>query len=245
VYYAAVLALNTTMRGCEIKGLRWRDVDLMERVIVIRKSKTKKGVRFIPLNADAWPVILALHERAKQVVSPQPDHFLFFSCEHGCLDPTKPQKGWRTAWRTITRLISCPWCGMAQQPAKKCRNSKCNLDIEKVKSSLHGLRFHDLRHHAITELAETQASDQTIRDIAGHISNRMLEHYSHVRIGAKRTALDSIASRKPIGGNGYDTGRDTNLRNQDVDHAQVVENMVELVGIEPTTSSLRTMRSPS
>src|SRR5437016_3043782 len=26
---------------------------------------------------------------------------------------------------------------------------------------------------------------------------------------------------------------------------QVIENMVELVGIEPTTSSLRTMRSPS
>ena len=28
-------------------------------------------------------------------------------------------------------------------------------------------------------------------------------------------------------------------------HSQVIENMVELVGIEPTTSSLRTMRSPS
>ncbi len=27
--------------------------------------------------------------------------------------------------------------------------------------------------------------------------------------------------------------------------SQVIENMVELVGIEPTTSSLRTMRSPS
>ena len=26
---------------------------------------------------------------------------------------------------------------------------------------------------------------------------------------------------------------------------QVIENLVELVGIEPTTSSLRTMRSPS
>jgi hypothetical protein len=24
---AAVLALNTTMRGCELKGLRWRDVN--------------------------------------------------------------------------------------------------------------------------------------------------------------------------------------------------------------------------
>ena len=27
--------------------------------------------------------------------------------------------------------------------------------------------------------------------------------------------------------------------------AEVIENLVELVGIEPTTSSLRTMRSPS
>ena len=27
--------------------------------------------------------------------------------------------------------------------------------------------------------------------------------------------------------------------------SQVVENMVELVGLEPTTSSLRTMRSPN
>src|SRR5579863_1038124 len=28
-YLASVLALNTTMRGCEIKQLRWRDIDLM------------------------------------------------------------------------------------------------------------------------------------------------------------------------------------------------------------------------
>ncbi len=28
-YLASVLALNTTMRGCEVKGLRWRDVDLL------------------------------------------------------------------------------------------------------------------------------------------------------------------------------------------------------------------------
>jgi hypothetical protein len=34
-------------------------------------------------------------------------------------------------------------------------------------------------------------------------------------------------------------------RNQHNEPLQVIENMVELVGIEPTTSSLRTMRSPS
>ena len=52
-----------------------------------------------------------------------------------------------------------------------------------------GLRFHDLRHHAITELAEGQGSDQVIRSIAGHVSQRMLEHYSHVRSAAKQSAI--------------------------------------------------------
>jgi integrase len=55
-----------------------------------------------------------------------------------------------------------------------------------------GLRFHDLRHQAITELAEAGASDATLMAVAGHMSRRMLEHYSHVRMAAKRTALDKL-----------------------------------------------------
>jgi integrase len=65
-----------------------------------------------------------------------------------------------------------------------------------VKSPLAGLRFHDLRHHAITELAESQASDSTVMAIAGHVSPKMLAHYSHVRIQAKRTALDSLSTKQ-------------------------------------------------
>jgi hypothetical protein len=33
----------------------------------------------------------------------------------------------------------------------------------------------------------------TIMAIAGHVSKKMLERYSHIRMQAKRTALDSIA----------------------------------------------------
>jgi len=29
--------------------------------------------------------------------------------------------------------------------------------------------------------------------IAGHVSRKMLEHYSHIRMEAKRSALDAIA----------------------------------------------------
>src|SRR6202042_1644287 len=57
-----------------------------------------------------------------------------------------------------------------------------------------GLRFHDLRHQAITEMAEAGASDATLMAVSGHMSRRMLEHYSHVRMAAKRTALDKLES---------------------------------------------------
>jgi hypothetical protein len=66
-----------------------------------------------------------------------------------------------------------------------------------IKSPLAGLRFHDLQNTAITKLAESQASDQTIMAIAGHVSRQMLEHYSHIRKAAKRVALDSISTPLP------------------------------------------------
>jgi integrase len=74
---------------------------------------------------------------------------------------------------------------------------------------LHGLRFHDLRHHAITELAESQANDSIIREIAGHVSPKMLAHYSHVRMETKRKVLDALSVEGSAGG--YGTKNDTNL----------------------------------
>jgi integrase len=248
--WAATLALNTTMRGCEIKQLRWRDIDLLEKTLVVGKSKTEAGERVIPLNNDAWNTILLLYDRAKKVGEVQPEDYVFPACEASNFDPAKPQTSWRTAWRNLTRQVTCPACGTKQPPAKTCSNEKCGVDIEKVKSPLAGLRFHDLRHHAITELAESQASDSTIMAIAGHVSPKMLQHYSHVRLQAKRTALDAISSKHPEVKTGseagsYDTNNDTKKQRPEKQPAQVIENMVELVGIEPTTSSLRTMRSPS
>lgn len=34
-------------------------------------------------------------------------------------------------------------------------------------------------------------------DIAGHVSKQMLKHYSHIRMEAKRTALESIVQKQP------------------------------------------------
>ena len=209
-YLASVLALNTTMRGCEVKQLRWRDLDLMDHSLVIRRSKTLAGERVIPLNANAYAAVMRLRERSQMLLGSdlQPDWYVFPSAEgYSRPDPTKPMSGWRSAWRSLTRAINCPACGELQDPGTRCGNPKCGADLSKVKSSTTGLRFQDLRHHAITELAESQASDRTVMAIAGHVSQRMLPPYSHVRIEAKRKALDALAGGvKTVG---YDTNHDT------------------------------------
>ena len=67
-----------------------------------------------------------------------------------------------------------------------------------------GFRFHDLRHTAITDLAENGAADLTIMGIAGHISPRMLERYSHARMKAKRQAIEALALSTKAAGYGTD-----------------------------------------
>src|SRR5260370_41900194 len=87
---------------------------------------------------------------------------------------------------------------MTHVHGETCSNVKFMYAILDIKSPLAGLRFHDLRHHAITELAESQVSDQTIMAIAGHVSQKMLARYSHVRTEARLQAVLAL-SAKPIG----------------------------------------------
>ena len=131
-----------------------------------RVEDVQRVERVIPVNADAMGTIMELHRRAEAFGGTEPLHYVFPACEGGKIDPTGPQRSWRSAWR----------------PIKKA-------------AGVHSLRFHDLRHHAITELAESEASDQTTMSIAGHVSPKMLAHYSHVRLEAKRKALDSLPRR--------------------------------------------------
>src|SRR5262249_18617765 len=53
-------------------------------------------------------------------------------------------------------------------------------------------KVHDLMHSLITKLAETDAGDETIVGIAGHVSRRMLSRYAHIRTDANRKALEAI-----------------------------------------------------
>jgi integrase len=192
-YLAAMICLNTTARGCELKGLKWEDVDLFGKAMTIRKSKTQAGERTIPLTPVACSAFARLLTRAESFGPVHTTHYVFaafvpkftFSGKKVVdysvtgFDPTRHVHSWRSAWRTLTK-----------------------------KAGLAGFRFHDLRHCAIPSLAESGASDSTIMSIAGHVSRAMLERYSHVRMEAKRNALDVLSKATEMVS--YDTNHDTN-----------------------------------
>jgi integrase len=180
-----------------LKGLQWSDVDLFAKTLTIRKSKTEAGVRIVPLTDVAVSALGRLQRRAEGFGPVERSHYVFsafvpkfklngkravdgvIDYKITAFDPTRHLKSWRSAWRTLTK-----------------------------KAGLPGFRFHDLRHCAITQLAENGASDSTIMAIAGHVSRRMLERYSHVRMEAKRIAMEALAASTKAAG--YDTNHDTN-----------------------------------
>jgi integrase len=168
------LALNTALRKNEIRTLCWRQLDLIARTLTVGRTKTEGGSgRVIPLNSVAYAAVVRWASRFPQAKA---EDYVFPACEdaridtanpnEGKIDASRPMKGWRTAWRRA------------------------------LKDAGLNIRFHDLRHTCITKLAEGQASEQTLMAIAGHVSRKMLEHYSHIRMEAKRAALDAIA--KPV-----------------------------------------------
>ena len=168
------LALNTALRKNEIRTLRWSQIDLLERTLTVGRTKTEGGSgRVIPLNSVAYAAVIRWAGRFPEA---KPQEYVFPACENARLDcerpdtdniePSRPIKSWRSAWRRA------------------------------LKDAGLKIRFHDLRHTCITKLAEGQASEQTLMSISGHLSRKMLEYYSHIRMAAKRAALDAIV--KPV-----------------------------------------------
>ena len=84
---------------------------------------------------------------------------------------------------------------MPADPARPITSFKTACIKVRLQAGVKG-RWHDNRHTLITELAESGAGDEVIMSIAGHVSRAMLSRYSHVRMEAKRRALDGVATRQ-------------------------------------------------
>jgi integrase len=172
LYPVIMLAINTGMRSNEIRYLRWGQVDFLGKSLIVGKSKTAAGSgRPIPLNPRAFAVLsqwrtLFPGAEGQHYVFPRERYGLATNDKKPCAydtDPTEPTHRWKVAWETVRKIAGVP------------------------------CRFHDLRHTFISRLAESQCSDSTVMALAGHVSRKMMERYSHIRNEAKRVAVDALS----------------------------------------------------
>ena len=95
-----LLALHTGMRRGELFGLRWADVLLPQRRLVVRGEGAKSGqTRHLPLNAIAVRVLTTWQQDRHAVLSPEAaaSDLVFPSSDGGPLTDIK------TAWRTLLK----------------------------------------------------------------------------------------------------------------------------------------------
>jgi len=87
------------------------------------------------------------------------------------------------------------------------------------RAGLPGLRFHDLRHTAITQLlTNPRVSIQTTKAIAGHVSDRMVKRYAHIHLEEKRNAvLDGLSGKGEVINQDIKNGHDGPLSSQTID----------------------------
>jgi len=165
IYMATMLALHAGLRDKEIRTLQWRRIDLSKRLLTVGETKTDAGTgRTIPMNDDLHAAFLEYAAWFKdQFGTRQPEWYVFPFGKPRPNDPTRAQTSLKTAWRFA--------------------REKANVDG----------RFHDNRHTFVTDLAESGAGDEVIRDMAGHVSRDMLKHYSHIRTEAKRRAVEKLS----------------------------------------------------
>ena len=124
------LAVETGMRRSELLTMRWDDVDLEARTVLLRN--TKNGLpRTVPLSTRALNVIKDTPRCGMTV----------FMVSANAL---------RLAWERLKR-----------------------------RAGVSGLRFHDLRHEAVSRFFERGLSIPEVAMISGHRDPRMLFRYTH------------------------------------------------------------------
>lgn len=164
--------------------------------LLVPKSKTDAGTgRTIPLTRRVCAVLTLWLSRFPNA---GPDSYVFPNHRIGfagnkrqpqlwSVDLSQPMGSWRSAW-----IVACKTAGLSESPSRSAAPSdSCKPPRpwrERVK-----YRWHDLRHTFVSRLAENpNVSEETIRSLAGHVSKRMLERYSHIRVHAKQAAIATL-----------------------------------------------------
>jgi integrase len=158
------LAVETAMRRGEIVSLLWANVDLNRRVVHL--PSTKNGdARDVPLSSRAVAVLQALKDAR--------DHAKDDTSES---DEDDANRVFKIRSDAVTRAFERAVARARKLYVDESKATKLRPDGK----FLTDLRFHDLRHEAISRLASIFPMHELTK-ITGHKDPRMLMRYYHPR----------------------------------------------------------------
>lgn len=147
------LALETAMRRGELLALRWENIRLADRVAHLPITKNGQS-RNVPLSSKAVEILNGLKPKDDGNVK---------QLSKGAVFPVSDNAVKLAFIRAIERARN--------------RYVEAGGTDERMLTDLH---FHDLRHIAITRLAEKLPNIIELASVSGHSDVRMLRRYYHV-----------------------------------------------------------------
>jgi integrase len=161
-----IAGIHCTLSTIEERRLKLGDINLVQRVIMVRieSAKNKYRPRTIPLTDSAVWAFERLIERANLLGATQPQHYLFpFRSVRNGFDPNRPMtvSGIKKPWDEVRRVAGVPW-----------------------------YTPYGNRHTGCTRYAEDGASIHTLLAMAGHMSRKTQQHYIHISDQAKRRTVE-------------------------------------------------------
>jgi hypothetical protein len=173
VFWYSIIAFHLTFSSDEMRTIRIGDINLTHQIVGVnrRYGKNKKRRREIPIgDAMCMWALDRLIEWCRERGGGMSHHYLFpIRVTRGEWDHEKPMSstGLRKPFEEVRLAAGLPW-----------------------------FKLNGMRHTAITRLAENGVAIAIIKARAGHMTDRMSEHYTHISEQAHRLAVTPMHQRK-------------------------------------------------
>lgn len=159
-----VLLLGTGMRAGEALGLDWRDVNLDDATVFVRRGKTRAATRTIPLQPF---VVKALQRQRALTPRYGPDEPVFLGSRKSRITGGIERLGVSTVSHAFDRMLAA--------------------------ADLPEMTLHQLRHGCATLLLAQGVPMRVISEILGHANPSMTANvYAHVGADTKRSAMEQL-----------------------------------------------------
>lgn len=160
---AVALACLGGLRRGEVRGLKWRSVDIDNRWIHVEEnyvdgegSKKPKAnsLRIVPMHTALIPLFQQLHFQTQYK---NPDDFVIFE-----------------TYGHRSKAVSCEFF------RSSFKRLLCEIGITAEEQVERNLTYHSLRHTFVTLARGAELPDVVVQALSGHKTKQMLDHYSHI-----------------------------------------------------------------